>query len=53
MKEYFAQEENIKYFVEAVISSETRGEVRYQLEKFFHTIVREQKQELEVEMELL
>lgn len=49
MKEYFAQEENIKYFVEAVISSETRGEVRYQLEKFFHTIVREQKQELEVE----
>ena len=49
MKEYFAQEENIKYFVEAVISSETRGEMRYQLEKFFHTIVREQKQELEVE----
>lgn len=46
MKEYFNQEENIKYFMEMIIASETRDEVKYQLEKFFHTISQDQGEEI-------
>ena len=38
MKEYFNQEETVKAFTEMIILSDTREEVRYQLEKFIHAI---------------
>ncbi len=46
IKEYFNQEENMKYFMEMIIRSETRGEVRYQLEKFFHIITQGDQEEI-------
>lgn len=46
IKEYFNQEENMKYFMEMIIRSETKGEVRYQLEKFFHIITQGDQEEI-------
>lgn len=46
MKEYFNQEETVKAFTEMIILSDTRAEVRYQLEKFIHAIGDGPKEEL-------
>lgn len=46
MKEYFSQEDTVKDFTEMIILSDTRAEVRYQLEKFVHAIGDEQKEEV-------
>ena len=49
MKEYFNQEENIQYFIEMVVLSESRSEVHYQLEKFIHMISKEPGEEMPTE----
>lgn len=38
MKEYFSQEEAVHYYMEMILQAETLGDVRYQLEKFVHTL---------------
>lgn len=46
IKEYLNQEENMKYFMEMIIRSETKGEVKYQIEKFFHMITQGENEDV-------
>jgi two-component system response regulator YesN len=46
MKEYLNEEENIRYFMEMILASENRDEVKYQLEKFFNMISSDARDEI-------
>lgn len=46
MKEWGNPEENAQYFMERILSGETREEVKYQLEKFVHALVADSEEEV-------